>query len=157
MNPDSSVLYSRAEKKSKIVAKWPLIVFIMDYDFVLVFATTYTIIFEMIPARSDPATWYAMYKMSYPFDVHSLHGYFGYLIMVIISLHTYAILITSQAGFFLGSCFYLDAFTQDIDQLMQQLNSLDRADMQSIENIQKRIADAVKFDIQIIEFVIFSL
>lgn len=111
----------------------------------------------MIPARSDPATWYAMYKMSFPFDVHSLHGYLGYLIMVIISHHTYAIIITSQAGFFLGSCFYLDAFTQDFDQLMQQLNCLEREDMQSIRDIQERIADAVKFDIQIIEFVIYLL
>lgn len=127
----------------------------MDYDFVLVFATIYTVIFEMIPAQSDPATWYAMYKMSYPFNVHTLHGYFGYLIMITISLHTYAILITSQAGFFLGSCFYLDAFTQDFDQSMKQLNQFDRDDSQSIRNIQKQFADAVKFNIRMIEFVIF--
>lgn len=62
-NPDSKELYEKAEEKSTFVAKWPLIVFIMNYDFVLVFATIYTVFVEMIPARSDPATWYAMYKM----------------------------------------------------------------------------------------------
>lgn len=62
-NPDSKDLYSKAEEKSSIVAKWPLIVFLLNYDLVLVFATVYTIIFEMIPGRSDPATWYAMYKL----------------------------------------------------------------------------------------------
>ena len=41
----------------------------MNYDFVLVFATTYTVIFEMIPAKSDPATWYAMYKMRWDIEV----------------------------------------------------------------------------------------
>lgn len=39
-------------------------------------------------------------QFSYPFNVHILHGYFGYSIMVILALHTYAILITNQAGFF---------------------------------------------------------
>lgn len=62
-NPESKVLYTEAEQKSTFVAKWPLIIFITNYDFVLIFATAYTIIFEMIPARSDPATWYAMYKI----------------------------------------------------------------------------------------------
>lgn len=62
-NPDSQALYEQAEANSTFVAKWPLIVFIANYDFVLIFATTYTVIFEMIPARSDPANWYAMYKM----------------------------------------------------------------------------------------------
>lgn len=62
-NPDSNEFYSKAEEKSTFVAKWPIIVFIANYDFVLVFATTYTVIFEMIPARSEPANWYAMYKM----------------------------------------------------------------------------------------------
>lgn len=62
-NPDSRICYEKAEEWSTFVAKWPLIVFVMNYDFVLIFATTYTVIFEMIPGRSDPATWYAMYKM----------------------------------------------------------------------------------------------
>lgn len=104
----------------------------------------------MIPARSDPSTWYALYKMSFPFDVHSIHGYFCYLIMMIVAVHTYGTLITSQAGFFLGSCFYLDAFTEDFDQMMDQLNN-----STGVEHVQTRIANAVRFNIQINEFVNF--
>ncbi|XP_031629162.1 odorant receptor 43b-like isoform X1 [Contarinia nasturtii] len=150
-NHESRVLYEKAEVKSTFVAKWPLIVFIVNYDFVLIFATTYTVIFEMIPGRSDPATWYSMYKLSYPFDVHTLHGYFGYLIMVIIALHTYAILITSQVAFFLGSSFYLDAFTENFDKLMRQLNQIEQKPKQSINTVKERLFDGVKFNIQIIE------
>lgn len=90
---------------------------------------------------------------SYPFNVNTLHGYFAYLIMVIIALHTYAVLITTQAGFFLGASFYLDAFTEDFDQQMTQLNQFKQRDSRSIDAIQTRIFNAVKFNIQIIEFV----
>lgn len=64
-NPGSKTVYSKTEEKSSLVAKWPLIIFLLNYDVVLIFATFYTVIFEMIPARSDPATWYAMYKLRY--------------------------------------------------------------------------------------------
>lgn len=84
---------------------------------------------------------------SYPFNVHTLHGYFGYLIMVIIALHTYAVLITIQVAFFLGSSFYLDAFIEDFDQTMQQLNKFEE---KAIYDIQNRLFDAIKFNIQII-------
>lgn len=87
---------------------------------------------------------------SFPFDVHSLHGYFAYLSMVIIALHTYAILITSQAGFFLSSSFYMEAFTKDFDQMMHQLNLIDRKAEKSV--VQTRLFDAVKFNIRIIEY-----
>lgn len=86
---------------------------------------------------------------SYPFNVHTLHGYFGYLFMVIIALHTYAVLITNQVGFFLGSSFYLDAFIEDFDQLMQKLNQFEE---NAINAIQSRLFDAIKFNIQIIRF-----
>lgn len=56
-------LYERAERKSIFVSKWPLILFCANYDIVLIIATIYTIIYKLIPANSDPATWYAMYKM----------------------------------------------------------------------------------------------
>lgn len=56
-------LYERAERKSIFVSKWPLIMFCANYDIVLIIATTYTIIFKLIPANTDPVTWYAMYKM----------------------------------------------------------------------------------------------
>lgn len=75
--------------------------------------------------------------------------------MVIIALHTYAVLITTQAGFFLGASFYLDAFTKDFDQQMRQLNQFKQRDEQSINAIQIRIFNAVKFNIQIIELVLF--
>lgn len=131
--------------------------FLMDFDGVLVFATINTIIFEMIPARSDPATWYTLYKMSFPFDVHSVRGYFGYLIMMIVAIHTYGIILTSQVGFFLGSCFYLDAFIEDFHQMMYQLNDFTSEDEQFVDHVQTRIADAVRFNIQIIEYVIKSV
>lgn len=72
--------------------------------------------------------------------------------MTILSLHTYAVLTTSQAGFFLGSCFYLDAFIEDFDHLMKQLNTF--KDVQ-INGVQKRIAHVINFNIQIIELVSF--
>lgn len=73
--------------------------------------------------------------------------------MVIIALHTYAVLVTSQVGFFLGSSFYLDAATIDFNQLMQQLNQFERQTKQSINIVQRRIFHAVKFNIEIIESV----
>lgn len=91
---------------------------------------------------------------SYPFNVHTLHGYFGYLIMVIIALHTYAVLITTEAAFFLGSSFYLDAFVDDFDQHISQLNRSEQRDNHSINAVQMRIFNAVKFNIQIIKFVV---
>lgn len=77
--------------------------------------------------------------------------------MVIISLHTYAVLITSQAGFFLGSSFYLDAFTQDFDQGMQQLNNFVNGFTKPRvyrSDVQTQLANAVKFNIEILEFVL---
>lgn len=94
------------------------------------------------------------FSLSYPFNVHTLHGYFAYLIMVIIALHTYAILVTSQASFFLSSCFYLDAFTEDFDQQMIQLNNFEDKIVRSIDKIQQHLSDAIKFNIQIVKFVI---
>lgn len=88
--------------------------------------------------------------------MHTLHGYFAYLIMVIIALHTYAVLVTSQAGFFLSSCFYLEAFTDDFDQLMVQLNNFKDETTQSIGKIQQQLSDAIKFNIQIVKFVKFD-
>lgn len=88
--------------------------------------------------------------------MHTLHGYFAYLIMVIIALHTYAVLVTSQAGFFLSSCFYLGAFTDDFDQLMVQLNNFKDETAQSIGKIQQQLSDAIKFNIQIVKFVKFD-
>lgn len=73
--------------------------------------------------------------------------------MVIIALHTYAILITSQAAFFLCSSFYIDAFTEDFDQIMHQLNRIEEKTEQLKNDVQNRLFHAVKFNIRIIEFV----
>lgn len=78
------------------------------------------------------------FYFSFPFNVHSLHGYFGYLIMVIIALHTYAILITSQARFFLCSSFFIDAFTENFDQIMHQLNLIEERTEQFKNDVQMR-------------------
>lgn len=74
--------------------------------------------------------------------------------MVIIALHTYAILVTSQVAFFLNSCYYLGAFTEDFDQSMVKLNSFGD---QSVINIQKRLSEAVKFNMKIVKFVLYRI
>ena len=73
--------------------------------------------------------------------------------MVIVALHTYAILITSQAAFFLGSSFYLDAFTEDFNQTMHRLNQIEEKTKKFGNTVQSHLFEAVKFNIQIIEFV----
>lgn len=63
LNNFMEIFYQKAERKSIFVSTWPLILFCVNYDVVLIISTTFTVIFELIPAKSDPATWYAMYKM----------------------------------------------------------------------------------------------
>lgn len=57
--------YSKAERRSLLATKWPLLIYLAYLTFVIIGATIYTIIFEMIPGRSEPATWYLLLKMWY--------------------------------------------------------------------------------------------
>lgn len=72
--------------------------------------------------------------------------------MVIVALHTYAILITSQASYFLSSCFYLESFCEDFDQSMLQLNELiEENGVRLTRLLRERLSHSVQFNIQITE------
>lgn len=71
--------------------------------------------------------------------------------MVIIALHNYALLVTSQASFFLTSCYYLEAYCNDFDLMMAKLShQINRhSDAESEQILKKRLSDAIKFHTQI--------
>lgn len=59
----SRSIYEEAEKKSFLVFKYPLIVFIVSVDCVYGLGLAYTVIFRIIPGKGEPNEWYKLYKL----------------------------------------------------------------------------------------------
>lgn len=55
--------YREAEHRSFSVTKWPILIYWAYVDFVIIGTTIFTIIFEMIPVRSEPNTWYTILRI----------------------------------------------------------------------------------------------
>lgn len=65
LNPEKVHFYCEAERRSIPITKWPFLAYCAYLDSILAITTIYTIIFEMIPGHSEPATWYLTFKTKY--------------------------------------------------------------------------------------------
>lgn len=63
LNPANYRFYREAEHRSFSVTKWPILIYLAYVDFMIIGTTIFTVIFEMIPVRSEPTTWYTILRI----------------------------------------------------------------------------------------------
>ena len=65
-----------------------------------------------------------LFYCSFPFDRHSVYGYFYYNFTSYVCVYHYFGLLIIYGQFFLGICFYLNAFCQDFSLSIQNIDKL---------------------------------
>lgn len=58
-------LYEEAERKSYGIAKWPLIIFFVNFYGVIILSVIDIIITDVLPGELHPGEWYTFYKMTW--------------------------------------------------------------------------------------------
>lgn len=58
------MLYEEADRKSHVIAKWPLIIFFGAFYGVIIISVIDIIVSDLIPGDLYPENWYTFYKMT---------------------------------------------------------------------------------------------
>lgn len=133
----------------------------------------YTLAYEIIPHNIPSNEWYKLYKLRFvrlhtscqqtkknnfgfrmllfrfPFSEFTPIGYIGITIFTLITVHNYGLLLTTNTGFFVGCCLYVNAFCEDLSKSFIIIDSF----IQRKQSINYHLVKSVKFHIKIIEFV----
>lgn len=60
---ETADIYEECEQKSRLIAKWPLCVFIFNCNVLLLVTAIKTIIFDVIWGQSESKDWFMIYNL----------------------------------------------------------------------------------------------
>lgn len=125
--------------------------------FALIFSLGYALYCISI-GNYEPSTYLMFINMSIPFvDLSTMFGWFFMWCIQFNLALSYASAISSMTTFFMSCCFYINAQCDLINTMLYsiQANDTPKKNAFNVENNQqKKLSDAIKFQIKIIEWVL---
>lgn len=109
----------------------------------------------MVRGNFDPNTWYFPVSITVPFDESTIFGWYMKFFMYEYGSLMYFLGITSIVTFLMGCCFYIEAFTKDMqmrfDTIDAELEKVKSGKKINEKRINSQMAEVVAFHMEIVK------
>lgn len=106
----------------------------------------------------DTSTWYFETQVIVPFDLSNIYFWYGLVVLEGFMSIVFSFIFITAITYFMCCCFYINACCQHFRLICLQLNKkINRNAQQMDENlmgIKKRLCDALKIHVNLIELVV---